>query len=1527
MESLEFSLGGIKPPWQDRIRSLLVSPSHDHLKEFDFFSGFGLVDSSSTDWLQIELGFFKPFEGVALSEPAQCGVISFEGQNFPVVPPKSWIGFSNGYIESVEPLRIRMSSDSKLWFISEHCPNMAFSACHLFAGAVCGWERALQWLQKQSLLCVDTTIAVDSDEMVMKVWELQHSFDGPFPKMHFGKIPFSNSLEAINGVVLPVGDFSWMNLCRVMVNLIFTLSPPCQTWSTGGRMYGFEHPNGFALAEGIEGIKRIRPLVVCFECSDNILKHPQYELVKKLLMFCGYRQAWTSNTTLHNLARMFRTRWLAVWVRHDVSHFSFQSIESFGCVNSETWDHRKYDFTIPSQLEHQLKLGSSLCAIYGDLRLLPTNKRSGLGPSPTPESVLDARCLNKGEIMPTVVASYSRQHEIASDHVAERGIFAFLIKNAVGFSFIDPFKCLALLGVPKDQCAFVPRKIDVAFRHIGNALSVQQALLCLLIACQSVGINFGPLRKVILDCWGNRLTANNCIVFRTKEFFVLSPPKILDFFFADQGPLNSDDGFPFWASLPSGEVICFFYQMTFKELIVAFGFEKPHEQGLVCGHHQGEFNMNEKAASFIGCEITLRFKGVDLLRFVVHKKANESVPISPTLPFTIRDASDSPNDEQVLPKQTNITAAIFDHEIEHRVVILVLGATEPIHTTWKGLLSPDVVESLLRHEVCVPGSKGFVQWVEARITPEDDDSLRIFLVEIAPDFPLKVLIRVLHSGENRHCVVGVSTVMTPIQIALAIQVACESAFVNGVATHLLNPISFKSGDCIQFKLSNFGFISENSKAKISKRIQNLQHQGSELAIDEMLFCRRIHNAKNPNFTLCDVELLHEHNIYDGRFLGVVRKSFMHFQLEPEKSFALPFLLEKHWCAIEVHSESIVALGFPIHHHDRIKKLFAFFVSDRAGQMAIRFENNRLHGLCGWSLLQRWFAFSDAHFPTLPVDACFDFIGQTQATMLERIPFAVIDEAIPIADFAIAARNAFIVAVQTTHTAFGIAWISSFGTSPPCGGMEVDSATTGSNVDMIFLADPWAKDRKQCRWQDLRLPKDHPFVLEDGKPAFQVHRQKMGPNMGGVAFATRSCIPEIIKASPKEPAAIILPMTEKEVKIDMIVQPKIQGPYEVVVEDSSTGAVYKRQVQLVEITQGIKYVLPKPEYEAKLSEVREIVLEIDTRLVSKDLVTSLQEKPVEIFRSKIHDQFPPNTFKSSNLYGYRKFTPKSSNEDHCIHQIMCKLPLAARQIVLGRSGVGIMTVRDFVPRGGSIDDITTIPRFWPVDRQSKDDALRTASGLDGFMGLVVTKRGLAARCSTEKIAILRKALMPMDERIIDLNENTVPRVIVESTGWPMAISPEEVVRATHHAVKKAPIPMRCYRSFGVTSWSLAFDTLPQLLKFTAKFNDEVCEILLTQSKQPKTKAPRVFGKQAPAPRVSQQSVSVAPVHDDDTADRLGALESKVANMEKRQDALETRISTGFDSVSDQLRQVLNAVQQRPKSPTGDTPQPKWPKVGA
>ena len=1535
MESLEISLAELDAMWGSRIRSLLVNPPHDELKVNCDFSGFGMVTSSASDGLQMEIGVFRPFHGVELRVPGVSGSVSYEGQNFPVVPPKSWIGFASGFIESIEPLVIKLTLKSSLWIIPEMVPDMAFSACHLFSGAVCGWSRAMQWLQSKAMVHLDKTVVVDSDETAMRVWDLQQQFDGNSDvKIYYGDVCITSQLKQVNGVVGPVGNPSWYNLCRVVPNLIFTLSPPCQTWSAGGRLSGFQHWNGFAMVEAIEGIKRVRPLAACFECADKIVVHPHYPLLKKLLLLCGYRLAWTSVTTLHNLSGMFRTRWLAVWVRLDLPHSFVQSITTFGSVKSASWDHQMYDFTIltiPDQLEHQLILTPGLCSIYGDVRLLPRNKLSCLGNNPTTEDVLLSRCLKKGEVMPTVVASYSKQHEIANDHIAARGIFAYLVNSASGVAFVDPFRCLALMGIPVNQCAFVARKLDVAFRHIGNALSVQQALMCLLVACQCFGINHGSVQNIAVDCWMSRISAGKVLILRTKDFFVVSPPKMLNAFFHEQGPIKVDNDEPLRILLPNDDLICTFQSnATFKDLVHCLGFEKPGKQGITCHHQSGEIRINDLVGMYGDCSFCIRFKGIDVLQIVSCKTTGGLQEISPTIPFCIHDENC-----EVIETYTCDVQVIDDlchetkTEIVHRVTILVCGVDKPIFAVWKDELDEDRIEMLLRKEVCEVGSKVPIRWCQSKICSHDSHDEKLFLVEIAPALsPLKKLVRVLHSGEFQQSIVGIVNGTTPIQIALAVANGCESAMINDSPIHLLQHVHFEDGDCIQFGTSPNGHITENARKKIVARVQNLRNQGSKLGIDELLFCRRILGTENPMFRLCDPVLIDDRAFVDGFFVKAIQQGFLQFQLRPEVAFAVPILINDHWFAVEVHpiSNRLLVIGLPPHYQRVVLRLLSERTHERAVMMKIEFIDIHFNGLCGWALLHRWFAQLDAHFPNLPVDLCFEMIGQTQADFVNDIPLADMSKAFPIARFALEARNAFILAMQTTHASYGLHWISVFGLQPPSGGTMSDSPgpSPDAMIDRVFLADPWARDRKQCKWQDLHLPKDHPFVLSDGKPASQVHRQKMGPNMGGIAFGTRSCITEIMKMPPKEPAAILLPVSEKESKIDVIPQPKIQGPFEVVVEDSSTGAIYKRQVQLVEISQGISYVLPKPEYEAKLSEVREVVLEIDTRLVTKEVANSLQEKPIDVFRSKILDQFPPSAFKSSNLYGYRRFVPKMSVEDHCIHQIMCKLPLAARKSVLERSGVGIMTVRDFVPRGGSIDDVTTIPRFWSVDRQSKDDALRTTSGLDGFMGLVVTKRGIAARCTTGKIAVLRKALMPMDERIIPLNENTVPRVIVESTGWPMAISPEEVVKATHHAVKKAPIPMRCYRSFGVTSWSLAFDSLPQLLKFTAKFNDEVCEILLTQNKQPKLKAQRTFNKQVPYSKTSQLPQNASPA-DDDTIDRLGALESKVANMEKRQDALETRISTGFDSVSDQLRQVLNAVQQRPKSPSGETPPPKMSKV--
>ena len=65
-----------------------------------------------------------------------------------------------------------------------------------------------------------------------------------------------------------------------------------------------------------------------------------------------------------------------------------------------------------------------------------------------------------------------------------------------------------------------------------------------------------------------------------------------------------------------------------------------------------------------------------------------------------------------------------------------------------------------------------------------------------------------------------------------------------------------------------------------------------------------------------------------------------------------------------------------------------------------------------------------------------------------------------------------------------------------------------------------------------------------------------------------------------------------------------------------------------------------------------------------------------------------------------------------------------------------------------------------------------------------------------------------------------------------------------------------------------------------------------------------------------------------SNRITALETKMAAIERRQDGMEVKLQSGFDNIQDQLRQVLRAVQP-PRSaspaPTGCTPPAKIPKA--
>lgn len=145
-----------------------------------------------------------------------------------------------------------------------------------------------------------------------------------------------------------------------------------------------------------------------------------------------------------------------------------------------------------------------------------------------------------------------------------------------------------------------------------------------------------------------------------------------------------------------------------------------------------------------------------------------------------------------------------------------------------------------------------------------------------------------------------------------------------------------------------------------------------------------------------------------------------------------------------------------------------------------------------------------------------------------------------------------------------------------------------------------------------------------------------------------------------------------------------------------------------------------------------------------------------------------------------------------------------------------------------------------------------------------------------------------------------------------------------------LPGRCFRSQGVVTWTVGFATRPSVVRFTASFNSETHEILLTDpvqnvaqgSKGTRSNKGRGKGAKSNPSNTVEQNPSIVE------HERVSKLEARVDTMEKKQHQIENRINDGFSNVQDQLRQLLQVVQPRAPSPakTGMTPPSKASKTG-
>ena len=497
----------------------------------------------------------------------------------------------------------------------------------------------------------------------------------------------------------------------------------------------------------------------------------------------------------------------------------------------------------------------------------------------------------------------------------------------------------------------------------------------------------------------------------------------------------------------------------------------------------------------------------------------------------------------------------------------------------------------------------------------------------------------------------------------------------------------------------------------------------------------------------------------------------------------------------------------------------------------------------------------------------------------------------------------------------------------------------SKEDQMLKHDPWAAFKSSssaqpsnamggsARWDQLELLKDHPWHIKSGERVPQVKLLQLGPQVGGVAFATKHAIQQTFSFQPSKPTLLLLPGLKDGAKYDGDLFAKMMAPQQIIVQEPS-GKQYKRIVVPLAMCGDFEFKVTQAGKAASVaaSNFSELVVELHSGLASKQALDIVTDQPLEFFRRHVSSLQVP--IKELSIYSYRSI----KSQEFVIHQVLMKVPSEARKTLLASSGLNEVFIRQFLQLD-EFTDHTVLQRFWQINlpdvRQAKQ--LGQTLGDKAFYGLALTPKGIAIRACNSCIARARATILQDDIRFSDINRATIAKHFFLAQGFSFDMSHAAIIEAIHQATKLPTIPLRSFKIAGLLTWVLGFEQEPQICQFVVEVGGYQFEILLTKQEKNKVDKKMVKNnrprKQNNVPKswVPEPIQTYKPPADRATEDRLQALEGKVAGLETQQTHLATKVDKHYDDISDQLRRVLAAVTSRPREPTNETPPPKQHKT--
>lgn len=491
----------------------------------------------------------------------------------------------------------------------------------------------------------------------------------------------------------------------------------------------------------------------------------------------------------------------------------------------------------------------------------------------------------------------------------------------------------------------------------------------------------------------------------------------------------------------------------------------------------------------------------------------------------------------------------------------------------------------------------------------------------------------------------------------------------------------------------------------------------------------------------------------------------------------------------------------------------------------------------------------------------------------------------------------------------------------------------ATVDPLMLNDPWKPhvNADSCRWDQLLLAKEHPvFDKATEQRLSQVPLLQLGPQKGGVAFATRAAIPSVASMSPPTTTVILIPGFRGLTGVDIPSNIKALPPQQVIVQEPQNGVSYKRLViPLLVAGEVVFKVQETGAVSVSSTKYSEVVVEARSNLISQAIAQQFQDQPLEAFRRLVAAS--GLSMQEVSIYSYRKL---SAADNAVMHQAIMKIPSAKLDEMLKYSGKHELFVRQFLQQD-EVANHSLLPRYWAPTQDEVRKAYQLGHSLgDSFRGLALTPKGTCIRACNSALAAARALVLQGDVRFSGTNRHVVCKFTYTAVGFPFEVSHSCVIEATFKACGQPCIPLRSFRSGGLHTWVLGFADHPKQLVFPVKVDDQTYEVMLSVQQNIKQFKPQknAFSKTKPTKiNIHANNVPAAVVSQVNMTQQENqylSLESRVAKLETQQSALSDKVDNGFLRMSGQLQQVLDAVSGggpsgRPRSSeaTGDTPPPK------